>query len=156
MFSRIFIGFSIVGLMAGCVTTRMNVSDGAANPKAMETPPPPRSVALDPSIAMAELGPSRPGAGRSTPDPTTKMSDMKGMSTPGMTHGDKPDAEGGDRPGGADDPSATRPAATQAASYFTCPMHPKIHQDHPGECPICGMKLIKKTPAQNDNKDGDK
>lgn len=26
--------------------------------------------------------------------------------------------------------------------YFTCPMHPQIHQDHPGECPICHMKLI--------------
>ena len=26
--------------------------------------------------------------------------------------------------------------------YFTCPMHPQIHADHPGECPICHMKLI--------------
>ena len=24
-----------------------------------------------------------------------------------------------------------------------CPMHPSIVQDHPGECPICGMKLVK-------------
>ena len=22
-------------------------------------------------------------------------------------------------------------------------MHPQIHEDHPGNCPICGMKLIK-------------
>ncbi|TGK54611.1 hypothetical protein EHQ16_11470 [Leptospira kanakyensis] len=27
---------------------------------------------------------------------------------------------------------------------FTCPMHPQIELDHPGECPICGMQLIKK------------
>jgi Cu(I)/Ag(I) efflux system membrane fusion protein len=26
--------------------------------------------------------------------------------------------------------------------YFTCSMHPQIHEDHPGNCPICGMKLI--------------
>lgn len=26
--------------------------------------------------------------------------------------------------------------------YWTCPMHPQIHQDHPGECPICHMKLV--------------
>lgn len=24
---------------------------------------------------------------------------------------------------------------------YTCPMHPEVHQDHPGECPICHMKL---------------
>lgn len=27
-------------------------------------------------------------------------------------------------------------------SYWTCPMHPNIHQDKPGECPICHMKLV--------------
>ncbi len=25
---------------------------------------------------------------------------------------------------------------------WQCPMHPSIVQDHPGECPICGMKLV--------------
>lgn len=28
------------------------------------------------------------------------------------------------------------------ASFWTCPMHPQIHADHAGECPICHMKLI--------------
>jgi multidrug efflux pump subunit AcrA (membrane-fusion protein) len=28
-------------------------------------------------------------------------------------------------------------------SYFTCPMHPQVHMDHQGECPICHMKLVK-------------
>ena len=26
--------------------------------------------------------------------------------------------------------------------YYTCPMHPQVHKDHPGECPICGMRLV--------------
>ena len=26
--------------------------------------------------------------------------------------------------------------------YYTCPMHPQIHEDKPGECPICHMKLV--------------
>lgn len=26
--------------------------------------------------------------------------------------------------------------------YWTCPMHRQIHSEHPGECPICHMKLI--------------
>ncbi len=32
-------------------------------------------------------------------------------------------------------------AATQAKTLYTCGMHPQIIQDHPGNCPICGMKL---------------
>lgn len=27
---------------------------------------------------------------------------------------------------------------------YTCPMHPQIIQDRPGQCPICGMDLVKK------------
>jgi Cu(I)/Ag(I) efflux system membrane fusion protein len=27
---------------------------------------------------------------------------------------------------------------------YQCPMHPSIVQDHPGECPICGMTLVPK------------
>ncbi len=27
-------------------------------------------------------------------------------------------------------------------AYWTCPMHPQIHSDKPGECPICHMKLV--------------
>ena len=26
---------------------------------------------------------------------------------------------------------------------YTCPMHPQIHANKPGNCPICGMKLVK-------------
>lgn len=29
-------------------------------------------------------------------------------------------------------------------TYFTCPMHPNIVEDEPGDCPICGMDLIEK------------
>ncbi len=38
---------------------------------------------------------------------------------------------------------ATAPAAveTAAAAVYTCPMHPEIRQDHPGNCPKCGMAL---------------
>ena len=28
--------------------------------------------------------------------------------------------------------------------YYTCPMHPQVKQDEPGNCPICGMKLVKR------------
>ena len=30
---------------------------------------------------------------------------------------------------------------TAAGAVYTCPMHPEIRQDHPGDCPKCGMRL---------------
>jgi heavy metal translocating P-type ATPase len=36
---------------------------------------------------------------------------------------------------------SNRPAAPQPGAIWTCPMHPRIRQDHPGPCPICGMAL---------------
>ena len=30
-------------------------------------------------------------------------------------------------------------------TIYTCPMHPEIEQDHPGDCPKCGMALEPKT-----------
>ena len=44
----------------------------------------------------------------------------------------------------ADSPSkseTTNSAATSGKTLYTCGMHPWIIQDHPGNCPICGMKL---------------
>ena len=34
-------------------------------------------------------------------------------------------------------------AKTQNKAYYTCSMHPQVHEDKPGNCPICGMKLIR-------------
>jgi len=37
----------------------------------------------------------------------------------------------------------TMPEGTQ----YTCPMHPEIIEDHPGDCPKCGMALEPMTPS---------
>jgi membrane fusion protein, copper/silver efflux system len=37
------------------------------------------------------------------------------------------------------------PHKEEAADYYTCPMHPSVHSDKPGACPICGMALVKKS-----------
>jgi Cu(I)/Ag(I) efflux system membrane fusion protein len=29
-----------------------------------------------------------------------------------------------------------------AEGNYTCPMHPEVTSDHPGECPKCGMALV--------------
>lgn len=33
--------------------------------------------------------------------------------------------------------------------YYTCPMHPQVHEHQSGKCPICGMALVK---VSGDNK----
>lgn len=35
----------------------------------------------------------------------------------------------------------TAQPAMNGATLYTCPMHPEIRQDHPGNCPKCGMTL---------------
>jgi RND family efflux transporter MFP subunit len=32
-------------------------------------------------------------------------------------------------------------ASAHAATVYTCPMHPDYRSDHPGDCPMCGMRL---------------
>src|SRR5579863_9355238 len=32
-------------------------------------------------------------------------------------------------------------ASAHARTVYTCPMHPDYRSDHPGDCPICGMRL---------------
>ncbi len=33
------------------------------------------------------------------------------------------------------------PVTSPAGTIYTCPMHPEIRQDRPGNCPKCGMSL---------------
>ena len=49
-------------------------------------------------------------------------------------------------------PASSEPPATEAAkgAVYTCPMHPEIRQDHPGNCPKCGMTLEPVLPALDD------
>ena len=36
---------------------------------------------------------------------------------------------------------------------YTCPMHPEIVKDEPGDCPICGMDLVPIPSKKNDDED---
>jgi Cu(I)/Ag(I) efflux system membrane fusion protein len=60
-----------------------------------------------------------------------------------LYRGDPPAAQ---RPGPAEvgDRTHAHGAGAEArAPRWQCPMHPDIALDHPGDCPICGMKLVK-------------
>lgn len=45
----------------------------------------------------------------------------------------------------------------ESGKIFTCPMHPEIIRNEPGQCPICGMDLVEKTSdgKKTSNKDLD-
>jgi hypothetical protein len=47
-------------------------------------------------------------------------------------------------PANTNSPSETKPAAKQ---LYTCPMHPDVVSDKPGQCPKCGMNLVPVTDA---------
>jgi hypothetical protein len=48
-----------------------------------------------------------------------------------------------------------KPTSTENKQLWTCPMHPQIIQDKPGNCPICHMELVpvKEPIKQEDSQD---
>ena len=82
------------------------------------------------------LAASAPGTPSFQPSEMEQMHPgMSGMA--GMQH---------DKAGTAKIDSGEKPISGKV--YYTCKMHPQIHQDKPGKCPICGMTLIKKEQGQ--------
>jgi Cu+-exporting ATPase len=55
---------------------------------------------------------------------------------------DNPVSDGAVEPGGH---SRAKGDPSVANAIYTCPMHPEVQQNHPGECPKCGMTLERKT-----------
>ena len=69
---------------------------------------------------------------------------QKFMSAPANS---KPEAKSSDHsqtPSAAHEhskPSAAKVGASAAKPVYTCPMHPEVQQERPGDCPKCGMPL---------------
>jgi len=40
--------------------------------------------------------------------------------------------------------------SAEGGVYWTCPMHPQVRLDAPGDCPICGMKLVKRVQPSSE------
>jgi len=47
-------------------------------------------------------------------------------------------------------PSEKKESLISNADTFTCPMHPQIIRNEPGNCPVCGMTLVKKENANHE------
>ena len=68
-----------------------------------------------------------------------KISTDKTVSEPAVEHGNHSTAKAG---------------SSTAKLIYTCPMHPAVQQDHPGECPKCGMTLELKTVTARTGDEG--
>lgn len=53
----------------------------------------------------------------------------------------------GDHAPGTSTPPAPTGGEMSKATIYTCPMHPQIRQNGPGNCPICGMTLEPEMPV---------
>ncbi|MBC7705655.1 MAG: heavy metal translocating P-type ATPase [Rhodoferax sp.] len=48
---------------------------------------------------------------------------------------------------GASSPAVQPTTDMPPGTFYTCPMHPEVRQDHPGVCPKCGMALEPEMPT---------
>ncbi len=44
----------------------------------------------------------------------------------------------------------SNPEHQEQTEVWTCPMHPQIRESKPGQCPICGMNLVKDQAKDNE------
>ncbi|RYF31053.1 MAG: heavy metal translocating P-type ATPase, partial [Comamonadaceae bacterium] len=56
---------------------------------------------------------------------------------------------------GAHGTSGTGPEETLPGTIYTCPMHPEVQQDHPGNCPKCGMSLEPMLPTLDEGENAE-
>ena len=134
-----FVASFCVMLLSGCAANFQPPPVSATNPASMNaresvTPVAKPMLGTDAVTQKTNelLAASAPG------NPSFQPSEMQGMhhgrsGMEGMQH---------EKTGASKTVSGEQPRSGKI--YFTCPMHPQIHQDKPGTCPICGMTLIKK------------
>ncbi|WP_425914534.1 heavy metal translocating P-type ATPase [Pseudomonas sp. GWSMS-1] len=63
----------------------------------------------------------------------------------------EPDTYSQSSPPAADAEKDSAAEAGEGAALYTCPMHPEIREDHPGDCPKCGMVLEPVVPELDDD-----
>jgi rubrerythrin len=136
---RIFAGVFCTQWLIGCAANFQAPPLSATNPASVEAKESVTPVARPMLGHDALTQKTNERLAANTPgNPSFQPSEMQqmhhGMSgMEGMQH-DKMDAMKVD--------SGEKPASGKL--YYTCKMHPQIHQDKPGSCPICGVTLIKK------------
>lgn len=133
--STVFLGL-LIPVIAACVSTNVDV---------------PRDHPANPSAPVAQVA--------STPSLVTTAAIAEGAAPAAHEHGH---GHGHDReapppsasaataavPSAAAPAPPTKQADKPAAEVWTCPMHVNVAKNGPGQCPICGMNLVKRGPGK--------
>ncbi len=129
-----FSATSLALILSACVSTNPDVPRGhPANPASPTTP-----LALTPVLTAVAA--------------STEAQPAEEHQTEGLAnhhHGGAMPA-----PSGAATPPKASEAAKQAdapaaAEVWTCTMHPQVAKNGPGQCPICGMNLVKRPTGKD-------
>jgi rubrerythrin len=139
--SRSLVSISAVALLAGCATNPPPLPpNNAADPEVRGSSRTPRNLLMPDETTLAierQLSATQAHA-----EAAEKMEhDMSNM--PGMQHG-------GMRHSTRDETKQKTDKIKMGASIYTCPMHPQVRSDKPGDCPICGMKLVPKKEGMHE------
>ena len=123
---------------------------------AVHLPPAPASHPANPHAPAAATAPLRPtllATSRTFVSPRAddreqkaKQMDMNKMKKGTMQH----DMAGMSHQGhdmNSMSPNEKPKPAANTESFYTCPMHSEIHEAAPGQCPQCGMTLVRKSAA---------
>jgi hypothetical protein len=117
-------------LIGGCATTSSSTSLQPDHPASVDAPeapytPSPSPLAGDRTDSSPTSAPEVTGTGHAHHGPSSQSA---ATSSAGATMmGEQPAAQ-----------------PQQAAATYTCPMHADVVQSAPGECPKCGMRLVKR------------
>jgi hypothetical protein len=117
---------------------------------AVNLPPPPVSNPADahaPEAATAPLRPTLLATSHTylSPAADDREQAAKQMDMSKMKHGPSEKSAIRDEMPGMSEMSKEVAVPAAAETYYTCPMHAQIKEGKPGNCPICGMTLVKKS-----------